>query len=955
MSARARRLLGLAVLALAVLLAGGTMAGLYAEFHWFRSLGFEGRFWKLEGIRLGAWVFAFAVATGIVRWILGSALSRGGPVQIKRRLGDLEISEALPERWVGMMLWVAAGLAGFLVAGPFAEPLGLRTHFALNAEPWGNPDAVLGRDPRFYVFFLPLLRTLWSMLVAVATWTTLGLGTVLLLTGRVQATEEGVTLDLFARRALIWLGVAILLLVSSHFALSTYEVVGGGPVGYADVHGEIPARRLLAVLSLVGAGTLAWADRSGSWKPAVTTLVVLGVAWPLGLLAYPELIQRFRVEPNELELERPFIEAEIEATRAAFGLEDVRRVSYDVSQEAPTLDRARRHTSGLPLWDERPLKATYDQLQGLMAYHEFPDVDVDRYGPPGNREQVAIGIREFAPGRLASSARTWQNLHLRYTHGTGWVVTAVDRATEGGEPRYFVQDIPPTVDRDAPDGLTVSEPNVYFGERTTQYVVVPPDSFPEAGPPIGVALGGLVQRGILAWALESKNILLRNPGQGTPRLMWRRHVARRVQHIAPFLQIDPDVYPVVHRGRIQWIVEGYATSRRYPLSESAELGGRSVNYLRSVVKGVVDGVTGEVNLYVVEPDDPLLSTYRDAFPDLFRPIEEMPQGLRDHLRYPRSVFRTQSRVLQAFHMTEPDEFYQRQDLWSLGREVYDGQPREVDPYFLLMPFPEEGEPGGTPADTASDAGEADGGAAGDSRLRQEFLLTAPFTPRDRDNLASFLMARNDREHYGELWLFDLSAQRQVFGPRQVEVQIDQDPVISQQLSLWQQRGSRAIRGHLLLVPVDGALLYIEPLFLVAEDREGAAPGLKRVIAAFGDRVAMGETLDDALRRLLGEAPRTAPVEALGEDAAESDTARAAGAGEGEPRALQRVRTLLRQADRALREGDLARFGELWRQIRDAAGAAGASGPTVPDTAPPGAPGGTGNGDDAGPGGPGGGR
>lgn len=894
MSPRARRVAWIAAALLLLASVGGTVTGFYAEYHWFRSLGFEARFWRLEVAEVAAWLACFVFAAGTVAWTLRATLRRGGPLQVRRKLGDLEIAEALPERWVAYAVVGAAAFAGLLVAGPFADPLARQVLFAASAEAWGVQDPVLGHDPRTYVFYVPLARTLWSVAVAILTWTALALGAALLLAGSVRATEEGLTLDDFARSRLVGVGVAALVLAGFHFGLSTLETVAGGPVGYAEVHGEIPARRLLAVLSVAAAIAVVYGARTERWKAAVTTLTVAALAWPAGLLVYPELIQRFRVEPNELELERPYLEAEIEATRRAFGLNDVQRVSYDISATQPALEQVRLHTSGLPLWDERPLKATYDQLQGLLAYHRFPDVDVDRYGSGQDREQVAVGVREFAPDRLAASARTWQNLHLRYTHGTGWVVTAVDRASEGGEPQYFVQDLPPQVAPEAPSGLEVEEPKVYFGERTTQYVVVPPDSFPEAGRPTGVELSGAARRGLLAWALGSKNILLRNPGEGNALLMWRRDVAERVRHLVPFLLVDADVYPVVHRGRIKWVVEAYSGSTRYPLSQPADAGGARVNYVRSVVKAVVDGVTGEVDFYVVQPGDPLLQAYRGVFPGLFRPLEEMPDGLRDHLRYPPALFRTQASVLEAFHMTEADEFYQRQDLWSLGREVYEERAVPVDPYFLLMPFPEVGAAAGA------------GGAP-----TQEFLLTVPFTPHNRDNLSSFLMARNDGEHYGELWLFDLSGQRQVFGPRQVEVQIDQDPVISQQLSLWQQRGSRAIRGHLLLVPVEGFLLYVEPLFLVAEDREGAAPGLKRVIAAAGDRVAMGMTLDDALQRLLGEADRPSLVDAagIGEGAATADTARSR---------LDRLRDLLEQADAALRGGDLERFGSLWGRIRSAA-------------------------------------
>ena len=920
MSARARWLIGLGVAALVVLLVGGTLTGFYADLAWFGSLGYEDRFWKLELAQVGAWLVLFLATAGAVGWALRSILRRGGPVQVRRRLGDLEIAEALPDSWVLLATGGAAVFAGLLVAGPFAGPLARLSLFALEATPWGSPEPILDRDPRFYVFYLPLLRTLWSAAVAVVTWVGLGLGTVLLVTGRIRATEQGLVVDEFARRQLVYLGIAALVLASGHFALSMFEMVGGGPVGYAEVHGEIPARRLMAILTLVAAGALAYGRTTGSWRPALTSLAVAAVAWPVATLVYPEMIQRFRVEPNELELERPYIDAQVEATREAFALDEIRRVAYDVTDQAPSADKIRRHTSSLPLWDERPLKATYDQLQGLVAFHEFPEIDADRYGEGEGQEQVAVGVREFAPSRLAASARTWQNLHLRYTHGQGWVVTAVDRATEGGEPKYYVRNLPPEVTPDAPSGLAVTEPKVYFGELTTQYVMMPPDSFPATGKPTGMDLDNVLERAVMAWALDSKNLLLRNPGSGTPLLMWRREVVQRVRSLVPFLLVDSDVYPVVHEGRIVWVVELLAGSRRYPLSEPTDAGGTSVNYLRSVGKAVVDGVTGEVDLYTMAPEEPLLATYRRTFPDLFRPLEEMPDGLKGHLRYPRSLFRAQSRVLEAYHLTEPDEFYQRQDLWSLGREVYDQSPVPVEPYFLLMPFPGRGDT----ARAGAGMRERDAGAAS-----QEFLLTVPFTPHNRDNLASFLMARNDGEHYGELWLFELSGQRQVFGPRQVEVQIDQDPVISQQLSLWQQRGSRAIRGHLLLVPVEGYLVYVEPLFLVAEDREGAAPGLKRVIAAAGDRVAMGVTLDDALERLLGERPRAAPMEEDGQGTPPADTATAAAG--GEPATLQRVRELLRQADRALQEGDLARFGEIWQTLRRTAGTGGSA--ALPDTLP----------------------
>ncbi|HKK08966.1 MAG TPA: UPF0182 family protein, partial [Gemmatimonadota bacterium] len=777
--ARTARLAIVAVVVLFLLTVGGSAAGFYADAAWFGALGHSGRFWTLETATAAGWVALFLLTAGTLWAVLRGTARRGGPIRIHRKLGDLEIAEALPESWIRLAVLASAAIAGLLVAAPFGHPIAVQALFALHAPAWGHPDPILGRDPRFYVYYLPLLRTAWSVLVAIVTWVGVGMASLLFLTGRIRPTGSGVHVDDYARSRLVWLGAAVLVLVALHFGLSAFEAVASGTVGYSDAHGQIPARRLVAVLALVAAAALVWAHRSGRWKVAAWAGVALLIGWIGGLGLYPEALQRLKVEPNELEVERPFLQDRIQATRRGFGIQGVRRVDYALSGRAPSLDVVERFAESLPLWDERPLQATFDQLQGLLAYHTFPDVDADRYGTGDDRQQVAVGVREFDPSRLAASARTWQNLHLRYTHGQGVVVTAVDRASSGGEPDYLVRDLPPVLASGAPASLEVREPRTYFGELTTPYVVVPPDSIPSAGRPAGVRLGGLFRRAVLAWALGSRNLLLRDPGPEGTLLLWRRQVVQRVRHLVPFLFVDPDPHPVIHDGRVVWILDVYAATDRFPLSEPSTLRGRRVSYVRPAVKAVVDGVTGEVDLYVMQPYDPLLAAYRATFPDLFEPLDSMPPDVRGHLRYPRALFDVQARVLQAYHMTDPGDFYRKQDLWSLGQEVYEDRPSPVEPYFLLMPFPDTSgavagaatePPGGGSA--ARDRGP--GGGASDASApayrSPEFLLTIPFTPRARDNLSAFLLARNDGDHYGQLWLFDVSGRQQVFGPRQVEVQ-----------------------------------------------------------------------------------------------------------------------------------------------------------------------------------------
>lgn len=854
---------------------------LYGELAWFRSLGYEARFWRLTVARGVAWAVVVGISGGVLYGVLWGVARRVGPIRVRRRLGDLVIAEALPGNRVRLAALALAALVALLVAAPVAGTLGERILLLLHARGWERPEPILGHDPRFYVFVLPTLRVVWSLALSLLLWAALALAGVFSATGRIQTGPRSLRIEPFARRRLAGIGSAALILLAGHFALSASEAVGEGPIRYAIVHAEIPARRLAAVLALVAAGLLPWSERRGRWRPSLYGLGALAVAWLVGVGVYPDLVQRLRVDPNELELERPYLAANIAATRAAFAVATTRERPYPVVRQTPPLEKARQWTSSLPLWDERPLRATYNQLQGLLAYHEFPDVDYDRYGPPGEQEQVAVAVREFSPQRLTGSARTWLNLHQRYTYGQGVAVSPVDRMTEGGEPEYYVRDLPPVRAPSAPAELELHQPRVYFGERTTRFAVLTGDSLPSGPAPSGVRAEGL-KRAAFAWALGSRNLLLRGDAKGGSLLAWRRHVVERVQHLVPFLQVDPDPLPVIHDGRVHWVLDLYAVTGRYPLAQRAELRGARVGYVRDAAKAVVDGVTGEVRLYLRAGADPLASTVAAALPGLFRPLAEMPGALRAHLRYPRALLRAQAEILEAYHLTDPDDFYRAQDLWSVAREVYGERTVPVEPYYLLMPHP-----------------------AGDDS-RPEFLLTVPFTPRNRDNLVAFLVARSDGERYGELALFRASSTRQVFGPRQVEVQIEQDPAISQQLSLWRQLGSRATRGHLLLVPIDGFLLYVEPLFLEAEDQEGAAPGLKRVIVSGGDRVAMGATLGGALAELLGEGAPTEPK------VADPPGPRLPAATAPIPPGLA---ARLRAADEALRRGDLAAFAARWEEVR----------------------------------------
>nr|HID13107.1 UPF0182 family protein [Anaerolineae bacterium] len=578
-------------------------------------------------------------------------------------------------------------------------------------------------------------------------------------------------------------------------------------------------------------------------------LLIVGIIWlALSLLGplYPVFVQRFTVHPNELALEWPYIEYNIRFTRYAYGLEEVQESDYPVTgvltaaqleANADTLDNVR-------LWDWKPLRTTYEQLQEIRTYYTFVDVDVDRYTLDGRLREVTLAVRELDIQQMREDARTWINQHLIYTHGYGLCLSPVTEVSEEGLPHLLVRDIPP---QSADPALAITRPEIYFGEKTTNYVIVntTEDEFdyPSGDEnvytryegPDGVPLGGILRR--LAFALRfDMPILLSRAIGPESRILFHRSLSDRVETLAPMLWFDYDPYPVIVDGRIVWLYDAYTWSNRFPYSEPTQ----GLNYIRNSVKVTVDAYTGETVFYVVDPSDPLIQTYQAIFPDLFTsaPPSSPPMAgkeggaLRDHWRYPEQLFRIQAEVYAAYHMQDPRVFYNQEDLWQTPTEIREMGEAQMSPYYVVMRLPD--------------------------REEVEFVMMRPYVPAGKQNMIAWLYADSDGPDYGQLGVYKFSKEVLVYGPIQVEARIDQDPYISQQLTLWNQRGSAVIRGNLIVIPIDGTLLYIEPLYLQAE--AGRLPELKRVLVAHGNRVTMADTLATGLAQVLGEAPVTAPVE-----------------------------------------------------------------------------------------------
>ena len=546
------------------------------------------------------------------------------------------------------------------------------------------------------------------------------------------------------------------------------------------------------------------------------------------------------MDPNELERERPYIERNIEWTRLAFDLDRVTVESYPVREQLQASDLLDNPetVNNIRLWDPRPLLDVYNQIQHLRLYYSFSDVDVDRYTIDGDYRQVLLATREIFPDGLDAEAQNWVNRTLVYTHGYGVVVSPATVFTEEGQPEFFVKDVPPT------GTLTTNQPRVYYGENTEDFVIVntqePEFDHPateEGAQPVyissydgtgGVRLSSFLRRAAYAWEFADINVLISGQLTGESKALYRRDIRERISTVTPFLQLDQDPYMVVTDEGLFWIQDAYTFTDRFPYSK--RLDEREFNYIRNSVKVVIDAYNGSLTLYVIEPggrSDPLVDVYRDIFPDLFRPFEEMPESLQSHIRYPEVLLRAQAQTYLQYHMVDPKEFFLKEDQWEVPNEVVlEATSQPVEPYYVIMKLPGED--------------------------LEEFVLILPFTPQDKPNLVAWMAARSDGDHYGDILAFRFPKDRLFNGPSQVEARIDNDPTISEQFTLWGQSGSIVIRGNLLVIPIGETLLYAEPIYLQAESLD--FPELKRVILVTSDQVVMEPTLEESVFALLGRIP-----------------------------------------------------------------------------------------------------
>jgi len=843
-----------------------TLLDLYTDVLWFDALGFVSILWTRVVSEWSLFLIAWLVASLVLafNWRLARRLA-GRRMALpwlrqwqfeQDRVTAQPSSRIVSDRAADLLLVLVAIGLGFFFALP-ARAMWLTAQLSFRATPFGQSDPVLGHDLSFYIFRLPWLRFLQGWFLWLVLFSLAGAALVYFATysaerlaAKVQVLEADrpwLELSDAAERHLLILGAVGLALIAWGYQLNIprllYSTSGAAyGAGYADVHARMPVMHLLTGIAALGAALLLVRIFVRlRWLPYAVVGVWLAVAF-LGGSLYPGLLQRMVVVPNELAREEEYVAHTIDFTRAAFGLDRVTAADFDVAEEPPPLDlEANEGTiKNIRLWDYRPLLRTYGQLQEIRLYYAFLDVDVDRYWVGDEYRQVTLAAREVAPDELPQNAQTWVNRHLVYTHGSGVVLSPVNEVVAEGLPDLWVRDIPP---QSIYPELALTQPAIYYGELTGDYVIARTEEqeldYPAGDDNVytsyqgqgGVVLDSFLKRLACAARLGSSQILLSGAITPESRLLWRRSIDQRAQTVAPFLRYDPDPYPVIVDGRLVWLLDGYTVTDRYPYSEPISTSLGQINYIRNSVKVAMDAYDGTLTFYLIDPDDPVAAAYAAVFPDLFRPGEEMDPRLVAHWRYPEEMFRIQAAKLQAFHMTEPQVFYNQEDLWTWAEEVVTGERVRIEPYYVIMRLPGETE--------------------------LEFVLMMPYTPSTKQNMIAWLYARNDGERYGEMGVYKFPKQRLIYGPMQVESRIDQNPKISQQLSLWNQRGSQVIRGNLLAIPVDGAILYVEPIYLQAEASQ--LPELRRVVVAYGSNIAMEETLAEGLARVMGAAPEEEAV------------------------------------------------------------------------------------------------
>jgi len=926
----------LILLAILVIIFLGAVIAVYPNWLWFKNLDFAPVFWTMIVARFGlvAVIWFVMIVLLAVNLFIAQRLNPAGGQRSAAEFGGIPISGNTLDN----LILAAILIVSFFIASRASEQWNMVLSF-LNQQPFEKTDPIFSKDIGFYVFSLPfymfvreqlLIMLLFAGLVTVIWYIRDGgvqfIGEVILADNRPSSMPKVKIAEKVSNHLLVLAGIMVLL-VALGYHLKAYGLLYStqGPAfgaSYTDVQVRLPVFRVLMVVSVLWSLFLIY----NAFRPKMKLLLISGGVWIVAILVLgnglPILVQQVVVKPNELAKESPFIAHNIEFTRKAYNLDNIKEVDFETDEELSAEEISGHDVTiqNIRVWDERPLLQTYRQIQAIRLYYDFTNMDVDRYMIDNTYRQVMLAARELVVNQLPPQAGTWVNRHLIYTHGYGLAMSPVNEVTSEGLPQLMIKDLPPVVDID----LKIDRPEIYYGEKTDQYILVKTSTqefdFPKGDKNVytdyqgkgGVAIDSFLKRLLFAVEFQDPQILFTTYLKPESRIMFNRRIKQRVKALAPFLAYDTDPYMVVSGGRLYWIQDAYTISNMYPYSKRSKNPFRSLglNYIRNSVKVIIDAYDGDVSFYTIDEQDPILRTYAQIYPDLFEPLAKMPADLKKHLRYPTDKFEIQVQTYARYHMQDIQVFYNQEDLWEPPDEIYGDNRQLMKPYYIIIKLPQED--------------------------REEFLLMLPYTPAKKDNMIAWLAARSDLPNYGNLIVYKLPKEKLVYGPMQIEARIDQQTEISRELSLWGQRGSRVIRGNLLAIPMSNAFIYVEPIYLEAKQeaqrpvpvpqsqsgvkpqtqqaarpaRKGSTttaslPELKRVIVVLGNRVVMEKRLDMALNQvLLGEIVRrkeTSPL--MSEPDAVSDIG------------VQALK-YYNKAKNYLRQGDWAGFGRELEKLEN---------------------------------------
>jgi len=817
-----------------------SLSGFYTDYEWFRIYYGLEIFWVLFFTKFNVHLLFGLIFVGIFsfNFLLIRILGGKGRIFASNILSRLQLPLlGSPKRALFIILAIGVLTGGFFM-GLGASSFWKEFLLYMNAVPFeGFPkDPIFSMDLGFYVFSLPFLRFLYGWLMSCLVITALFSVVFHVINGGILLKNSRLEFSLFARAHISTLLAMMVFLYGLGYRLDAYELLFSKigkfyGAGYTAVNANLLAYNAAMVISFIAAGLFLFNIFKRSFRlPLILLAAIIPVYFILGTI-FPAIQQRFVVDPNELEKEKAYIEYNIKYTRIAYDIERVKEMPFANKQNLSYQDIAKNRNTleNVRLWDWRPLKQTYKQLQELKPYYFFNDVDVDRYTIDNRKIAVNLSARELSIDRLSRNSQTWQNLHLVYTHGYGLALSRVDKVTSEGQPEMLIYDIPPKFRVDIP----LDRPEIYFGEHNNSYIITNTamkefdypygevNKFTTYKGTGGTKLDSIFKRILFAAAFKDINILISGTIDGSSRVHYRRNIVEMVKEFTPFLEFDDDPYLVIADKRLYWIIDAYTSTDLFPYSTPIAVGSRKINYLRNSVKIVIDAYDGTMNYYIADGKDPIIKAYSRIFPGVMKPMSKMPEPVKGHLRYPESLFTVQANMLLTYHMTDPNVFYNNEDAWHIANQVYENSEAPVESYYLVTRLPDE--------------------------QRDEFIVIIPFTPFKKDNMIAFLTAKCDMPDYGELKLYQLPKDKLSYGPLQIEARINQNPDISKQLTLWSQKGSSIIKGNMLAIPIEESILFIQPLYLKAVSSE--MPELRRVIVSFSDKIVMEPDLPAALERL----------------------------------------------------------------------------------------------------------